>query len=138
MKYSLAWRPAIRILPALFLLVAAIQLPADVVKAQAQLHRVQPLIIVRFNQPKVWFEKQLYNAVSQAVAAKPTVMFDVISVAATGPDGQPTAQQSRQAEDGLNRVVRVMNDMGVPASRIAVSRQTSAAAESGEVHVFVR
>lgn len=84
-----------------------------------------PLMVIRFNQKNVYFAKPLYNAVSQALDAKPNARFDVVSVTAGGPTG----------EHNLGKVVATLNEMGLPASRYSVTRRTANVA-ADEVRIY--
>ncbi len=97
----------------------------------------QPLVIVRFNQPRVYFDQQLYSAISKAVAVKPGVMFDVVSYAPT--TGDSSNDQKWQAIAGHNTkaVITAMTGMGVPMERINVTGESQAGLKYDETHVFV-
>lgn len=98
----------------------------------------KPLVIIRFNQPRIYFEQQLYGAISKAIAAKPEVMFDLVSnVPATGDTGLDTKWQAT-ARHNTQAVLKSMMDMGVPSSRMTTRAQPSRGVEFDEVHVFVR
>ncbi len=96
------------------------------------------LVVLRFNQPRVYYEQALYDAVAKAVAVKPSVTFDVVSYAPA--TGDTRMDQSWRATAGHNTqsVVASMQRMGVPLSRIRVSGQHQAGLNYDEVHVFVR
>ena len=99
-------------------------LVSTVVSAQAE----APLMVIRFNQPNVYYQKPLYNAVSQALEAKPDAQFDVVGIS--------TGRNAAQAERNLRQVVGTLNEIGLPTSRYSVSRRTSGNVESNEVHIF--
>ena len=95
------------------------------------------LVVVRFNQPRVYFDQQLYSAISKAVAIKPDVMFEVVSYAPA--TGNPEADQRWQAIAGRNTkaVITAMTTMGVPMERISVTGESQAGLHYDETHVFV-
>lgn len=99
---------------------------------------LDPLIIIRFNQRNVYFEKPLYTVVSKALETKPSVMFDLVLVIPTYGEAAKDERQAKIARANANKVVTTMRKMGLPASRITVTEQQSPVAESDEVHVFVR
>lgn len=84
-----------------------------------------PLVIIRFNQPQVSYERPLYNAVSRAAQVKPSVMFDVVA----------TAKDEETAQTYGQKVVQSLNRIGVPASRITFSSMTGDIAPQVEVYV---
>jgi hypothetical protein len=98
----------------------------------------KPLVVLRFNQPRVAYEQPLYDAVARAVAIKPQVVFDVISYAPT--TGDPRTDQAWQTTAGHNAqtVVTSLQGMGVPLSRIRLSGQQQPGLGFDEVHVYVR
>jgi hypothetical protein len=97
-----------------------------------------PLVIIRFNQPHVHFERSLYNAVSKAVEVKPSVQFDIVSLTPSTGDAATDQQLKARAETNLRQVLKTMNEMGVPASRTSVHRQEDASIDASEVQIFVR
>lgn len=98
----------------------------------------RPLMVIRFNQRSVYFEKQLYNTVSRALQAKSTVMFDLVAVApARGDARQQAALKATNAQNG-GKVVKVLRDMGVPQSRMTYSQTVDPSLDFGEVRLFVR
>ena len=98
----------------------------------------QPLVTIRFNQPRVYFDQQLYSAISKAVAVKPEVMFDVVSIAPSVGNVATDQQWQAVASGNTRAVIASMNKMGVPMSRINVVGQTEAGLHYDETRVFVR
>ena len=96
------------------------------------------LVVIRFNQERVYFDQQLYSAVSKAVAAKPEVMFEVISLAPVTGQAASDAQWQSAASSHTQTVVASLQSMGVPASRIQVRGQMQPGLRYDETHVFVR
>lgn len=93
----------------------------------------RPLVVIRFNQRAVHFERTLHSAVAKAVEAKPEVMFDVVGV---------TNNNEERLETRLASVVQSMRSMGVPDSRMNVqtAQESGVGADEGadEVRIFVR
>ena len=98
--------------------------------AQSADHTTTPLMVIRFNQPRIYFQRPLYNAVSRALAAKPSVMFNLINYVPTKDNG--AAQRDLQA------VLNTLNEMGVPSSRVSVNSQQDPTLRFSEVHLYVR
>lgn len=99
---------------------------------------VRPLVVIRFNQPRVYFDQQLYGALSQAVAIKPEVMFEVVSFAPTTGQNDRDAQWQQAASQHTQAVVASMQSMGIPLERIRVTGQLQTGLRYDETHVFVR
>lgn len=97
-----------------------------------------PLVVVRFNQPRVYFDQQLYSAVSQAVEVKPEVMFDIISRAPTTGNAEQDAQWQATASHNTQAVVAAMQRMGVPMERMHITGQATPGLRYDETHIFVR
>ena len=98
----------------------------------------QPLVVIRFNQKDVNYEQPLYNAVSRALDRRPKAAFDVVAVA---------PQSDQQAQSSLNRakvrryaerVLRSLNEMGLPPNRVRLSATTSPNVDSNQVQIYVR
>ncbi len=96
------------------------------------------LVILRFNQPQVYYEQPLYEAISKAVALKQTVNFDVVSYAPATGTPQIDAAWQQTASHNVQAVLGSMQRMGVPAHRIRVAGQQQPGLAYDEVHVFVR
>lgn len=101
-------------------------------------HAAEPLVIIRFNQARVYYDQQLYKAISQAVAIKPDVMIDVVSFAPQTNDTSIDRQWQAAASTHTQQVVTTLQNIGVPMSRISVSGQRMAGIRSDETHIFVR
>jgi len=98
----------------------------------------EPLVIIRFNQPRVYYEKQLYGAVSQAVATKPEVMFELVSFVPTRADPKQNAGWEATARQNAQAVMNSLKRMGVPASRVSYRTQIAANAPYDVIYLFVR
>jgi hypothetical protein len=96
-----------------------------------------PLLVLRYNQPRIYYDKQLYAAVSKAVAIKPDVRFSLVSfVPANGSDDRQE-QMAALASQQTNQVVAALKNMGVPQSRVNVSRETMSDARYHEIYMYV-
>ncbi len=118
--------------------LATLGMPPLIADAQSMMEQVPPLVVVRFNQPRVYFDKQLYGAVSQAVAAKPDVMFDVVSSAPS--TGNPRVDENwiKTASRNTQAVVAMMQNIGVPMERMHISGQAEAGLKFDETRIYVR
>lgn len=94
----------------------------------------RPLVIIRFDRPDVKYEQALYTAVSQALARKPSVDFDLVAVAPR----KNSASVMSQSRENADAVMRSLTNMGLPPSRITLSATTSSTVETNEVHLYVR
>ena len=98
----------------------------------------RPLVIIKFDSPNVAYQQPLFNAVNQALSARPNASFELVAVTPGQGGNAQRAIGSTQAKQNADGVLRSLTQMGLPSSRIAVSSRTSPAAATSEVHVYVR
>lgn len=96
------------------------------------------LVTIRFDQPNVEYQQILYTALNQALQAQPGASFSVVAVSPTRGTAAAVQLAQTAAKRHAQEVMRSMTDMGVPATRLAVSSTTDPGARSSEVRVFVR
>lgn len=101
--------------------------------AQTEVETRQPVMIIRFNQRNVNFERHLATVVQRATQKKSDVIFDIVGLMPA--NANPNADQN--AATNLSRVVGAFHANGVPDTQIAVSRQESPVT-TDEVYIFVR
>ena len=96
-----------------------------------------PLVTVDFGKPNPQYAAALHQAVAEAVATKPDVAFDVVTVV----PGRGTPADQVAAATGLTgdarEVARAINRDGVDDDRIHLEARSDAAATSRQVQVFV-
>ena len=94
------------------------------------------LVIVRFADEPVAYERALFDALSAALAAKPDARFAIVGIAP--PQAEPAALTEAQADAGARAadVMQVMAEMGLPAERLMLLSTTSPIASATEVRVF--
>ena len=100
--------------------------------------RQQPLVVIRFDDTNVEYEQPLYQAVSRALDRRPNAAFDVVAVAPQSGDQAQTSLNRAKARRYAERVLRSLNEMGLPPNRVSLAATTSPNAQSNEVHVYVR
>jgi hypothetical protein len=93
-----------------------------------------PLVVIKFDKPKVEYQQALYTALSQALEHKPEAGFQVVAVVPTAGSATSQSQTQRNAQ----AVLRSMSDMGVPANRLVLSSTTDPGLSTGEVRVYLR
>lgn len=117
-------------------LCATVLVTAQFPSAWAQSHFDTPLMVVRFNQERIYYQQPLYTAISRAVDAKPGVVFNIITVIPQTGSERDQQKSTVAAQTNTNTVVQDMVKMGVPQNRIRVSYQTGHV-EFSELHLFV-
>jgi hypothetical protein len=98
----------------------------------------RPLVVIRFDRPNPAYEQALYTAVSRAIERRPEAVFDLVAVSPGRGSQAQVALASSNAKRQAETVMRSLTDMGLPANRVSLSASTSAAAQTNEVHVYVR
>ncbi len=119
----------VRVILAALLLSFATALPQAHALPGLQQDARTPLVIIRFSQRNVYFEKALYNAVNKAVAAKPDVVFDVVV--------RPGFRSSLSGNN-LGKVTSSLAKMGVPERQITYSTGSASGERHDEIFVYVR
>ncbi|MFQ6017169.1 MAG: hypothetical protein ACE5KF_03150 [Kiloniellaceae bacterium] len=98
----------------------------------------QPLVVIRFTQPKVDYEQALFTVVSRALERKPNAGFDLVAVAPNVGSPAQVALATNRSRRNAEGVLRSLTNMGLPADRITLSATSSPTAQVNEVHVYVR
>ncbi|HJR22283.1 MAG TPA: hypothetical protein VJ822_11725 [Dongiaceae bacterium] len=106
--------------------------------AGAGLASGRPFVVIRFDDPGVEYEQQLYEAVSAALARSPNVGFDLIAAAPEGGTAEETVSSAEAARASMERVRQSLLNMGLPTDRVSISQLTDPAIESNEVRLYVR
>ena len=96
-----------------------------------------PLVVIRFNQKHMYYDRQLYQAASKAVGIKPSVIFDVVSFVPVTRNKEANRRYSRKASSETFGVVNSLLKMGVPKNHIRVSKDNAPDIRYHEVHIYV-
>jgi hypothetical protein len=113
---------------------AARALPLAVASAPSDM----PLVVIRFNQPRVYFEQPLFTAVSRAVERKPDVQFNLVSFVPTTGDSRRDQVLQSKANQHASQVAQAIINMGVPQSSVSISSELAQGIAHDEVHIFVQ
>src|SRR5688572_25976710 len=95
-------------------LIALVLALLPMVPVHADMGADKPLLLIRFNQPRVYFDRSLSQAVSSAERAKPGVTYDVVSYA-SGSD--------KKANENLRAVLGGIYKQGVPSQRVQIRNE---------------
>ena len=98
----------------------------------------QTLAIIRFTDPNIAYEKQLYGAVSSALSQSSEALFTVVAVTPQAGNAAQIALGTADAQRHADDVKRSLIQMGLPPSRIAMSANGDPDARASEVRVLVR
>jgi hypothetical protein len=97
----------------------------------------RPLVVIRFDRADVAYEQALYNAISRTLERQPSATFELVAVAPAAGGQARVALNTNTARRNAENVLRALRGMGLPSERVSVSAQTSGAAQSNEVHLYV-
>jgi hypothetical protein len=89
----------------------------------------KPLIVIRFNQKRVYFERALRQAVASAEKTRAGVM-------PSGMDNHQTPRESQNTMVYQQAVINALQNLGIPPARIRTSTGYEPV-QSPEVRVFV-
>ena len=109
---------------------------------QLQVKRVNitglPLVVIRFDDPNIDYEKTLYDAIGITVDKKPDASIGLVAVAPIGKNEGETRINASKVKKYAERVLRSMVSFGMPSKKIALSAKTSGDVVVPEVHIFVQ
>jgi hypothetical protein len=112
--------------------------PLDSAGGAALVGQWPPLVLIRFDQSQVGYERPLRAAVDGALARRPEAVFDLVAVEPVGTDPSQAALSDAALRRDLAEVFQALVQAGVPAERIFLSATTQPAAGVREVHVYAR
>jgi hypothetical protein len=98
----------------------------------------RPFVVIRFANPGVEYEQQLYEAVSAALSRSPDVAFDLVAVAPPGGTPEESVWNAENARASTEKVMRSLVDMGLPPDRVSYSQVTDPNVQGNEVQLYVR
>ncbi len=96
-----------------------------------------PLMVLRYNQPRIYYDKQLYNVVKKAVAIKPEVAFSVVSFVPKATSENVQDSLDNAARQHLNKFVADLRAMGIPQERINITNDYAPDARFHELYLYV-
>ncbi len=120
---------------ALFIILGSL-VPATVptsAEAQVNDHNAVPLVVVRFNQPRVYFKRPMANAIQRALQISPDIGFKVIHYMPGG-----SRQTQEKAERDLQSVLKHLYGLGVRQGNVQVHTQNTPGLGHSEVHLYAR
>ncbi len=96
-----------------------------------------PLMVIRYNQKRVYYDRQLYNAATKALEIKPSVQFSIVSFVPQFGDDSNKETLMNQAGAQTNKLVSELRQMGLPQDRISVSREIVGDSRHHEIYIYV-
>lgn len=102
---------------------------SNVAKSSPALISGKPLLAIKFSSDNVKYQDGLKQAVANAVAKKPDVIFDVVAV---------NSPRGNNAQKYASKIFQDIIGLGVSADKVNISAKTDAKASTPAVMVFVR
>lgn len=112
--------------------------PSAPVQAEPSYTPSTPLVIIRFNQRKVFFDQQLDLAAKRAMDVKPDVIFELVSMVPVSADPAMGQRMANVAASNLRLVADALVKSGVAPEQITSRREPAQGYAFNEVHVFVK
>ena len=113
--------------------------PPDV---QLQVPRVKisglPLVVIRFDDPDIDYEKTLFDAIGITVDKKPSASFGLVAVAPIGKNEAETRINASKVKKYAERILRSLVSFGLPSKKVALTAKTSGDVVVPEVHIYVQ
>ena len=97
-----------------------------------------PLVVIRFDDPDINYEKTLFDAIGTTVDKKPDATFGLVAVAPIGKNEGETRINSSKVKKYAERVLRSLVSFGLPSKKVALTAKTSGDVVVPEVHIYVQ
>ena len=97
-----------------------------------------PLVVIRFDDPDIDYEKTLFDAIGTTVDKKPNATFGLVAVSPIGKNEGETRINASKVKKYAERVLRSMVSFGLPSKKVALSAKTSGDVVVPEVHIYVQ
>ena len=97
-----------------------------------------PLVVIRFDDPDINYEKTLFDAIGTTVDKKTDATFGLVAVAPIGKNEGETRINSSKVKKYAERVLRSMVSFGLPSKKVALTAKTSGDVVVPEVHIYVQ
>ena len=97
-----------------------------------------PLVVIRFDDPDINYEKTLFDAIGITVDKKPDATFGLVAVAPIGKNEGETRINSSKVKKYAERVLRSLVSFGLPSKKVALTAKTSGDVVVPEVHIYVQ
>ena len=97
-----------------------------------------PLVVIRFDDPDIDYEKTLFDAIGTTIDKKAGANFGLVAVSPIGKNEGETRINSSKVKKYAERVLRSLVSFGLPSKRVALSAKTSGDVVVPEVHIYVQ
>tara|TARA_Y100000590_G_scaffold210927_1_gene238973 strand:+ start:338 stop:1492 length:1155 start_codon:yes stop_codon:yes gene_type:complete len=97
-----------------------------------------PLVVIRFDDPDIDYEKTLFDAIGTTVDKKSNAAFGLVAVSPIGKNEGETRINASKVKKYAERVLRSLVSFGLPSKKVALSAKTSGDVVVPEVHIYVQ
>ena len=97
-----------------------------------------PLVVIRFDDPDINYEKTLFDAIGITVDKKPGANFGLVAVSPIGKNEGETRINASKVKKYAERVLRSLVSFGLPSKKVALTAKTSGDVVVPEVHIYVQ
>tara|TARA_B100000427_G_C15513604_1_gene597238 strand:+ start:162 stop:1322 length:1161 start_codon:yes stop_codon:yes gene_type:complete len=97
-----------------------------------------PLVVIRFDDPNIDYEKTLYDTIGTTIDKIPDASFGLVAVSPIGKNEGETRINSSKVKKYAERVLRSLVSFGLPSKKVALSAKTSGDVVVPEVHIYVQ
>ena len=98
----------------------------------------KPLVVIRFNQKRVYFDRALRSAVSRAEVVKPDAIYDIVSVLPQPKEGDVRQRDAEMMKQNQIAVMQAMREMQIPEGRLRQAIRSEEGLGAQEVRVYVQ
>lgn len=98
----------------------------------------KPLIVIRFTENDIPYDRALKKVVSHALRTKPNTFFDIVSVVPETKSSSANNAHQQNANFHATQVSQKLGNLGVRQDRMRTNSQTSTLINADEIHIFVR
>lgn len=99
---------------------------------ETQLNGRRPLMAINFKNEKVAYKSTLYQAVKAALSKRPSTSFELVAVTPA------KARDENKALEKVQAVHATLLSMGVPESRVSLSKMKAASVKAVEVWLLLK
>ena len=97
-----------------------------------------PLVVIRFDNPDIDYEKTLYDTIGTTIDKLPNASFGLVAVSPIGKNEGETRINSSKVKKYAERVLRSLVSFGLPSKKVALSAKTSGDVIVPEIHIYVQ
>ena len=97
-----------------------------------------PLVVIRFDDPDIDYEKTLYDTIGTTIDKLPNASFGLVAVSPIGKNEGETRINSSKVKKYAERVLRSLVSFGLPSKKVALSAKTSGDVVVPEIHIYVQ